>query len=458
MHFDPSPLSYVFVAPFVGMLLSIALGPLLFSHLWERFALHISLGWAMTTFVLLLGMFGVSETSQHLGHTLSHEYFPFILMIGALFTVTGGIHIVIRGVPGPFQNTGFLLVGSIMASLIGTTGAAMLLIRPFIELNKRRHYKAHLIVFFIFTVANIGGSLTPLGDPPLFLGYLKGIPFEWPLIHLIKPLCLTLFPLLLLFLGLDLYFYRKDLSHPSYQEGVPHQKGEGRMSITGKINLLFLACIVAVVWSSGMAMAHKPAPILLGLTSVELARDMGLLVIMGLSLIFTPGTVRHYNHFSWGPYREVAEVFFGIFITLIPVVAMLHQGLSGPFGSLIHLANPNGVPCNALYFWLTGGLSAFLDNAPTYLVFYNMAEGVMGAVANGGENLFLTGGLTQTLVAISTGAVFMGAFTYIGNAPNFMVRSIAESKHIKMPSFFGYILWSIVCLFPVFFCLSYMMF
>lgn len=454
MQFDPSLLSYVYVIPFVGMLLSIALGPLLFPHFWERYALHISGGWAVTTLVLLVSRFGWLETSHHLGHTLSHEYFPFIFMIGALFTVTGGIHIVVHGIPNSFSNMLFLLVGSLMASLIGTTGAAMLLIRPFIELNKGRSYKTHLIVFFIFTVANIGGSLTPLGDPPLFLGYLKGIPFEWPLIHLFKPLCLTLIPLLVLFWGVDTYFLQKDKNYSTYKEGKARRKGDERISVTGKINFLFLGCIIAVIWLSGIALSYKPEPLIAGLTSVELARDFGLLLIMALSLTFTPGNVRHYNHFSWGPYREVAEVFMGIFVTLIPVVAMLHQGENGPFASLIRLANPNGVPSNALYFWLTGGLSAFLDNAPTYLVFFNMAEGAMG---NGGS-LFLTGGLTTTLVAISAGAVFMGAFTYIGNAPNFMVRSIAESKHVKMPSFLGYILWSIACLLPVFIFLSYVMF
>lgn len=452
MHFDHLTFGYLFLIPFIGMLASIALAPLCCPAFWHHHALKVSLGWASITLILLINFFGLHETSHQFIHMLMHEYIPFILMIGSLFTVTGGIHIVIRGRPSPLKNTAFLLIGALAASLIGTTGAAMLLIRPFIELNKSRHYKIHLVIFFIFIIANIGGTLTPLGDPPLFLGYLNGIPFNWPFWHLLKPFCLVIIPLLTIFCCVDYYLFRQDLHSPSYEEQLERREGEKRINITGQLNFLFLLSIVLIVWLSGLGSPKTTEPIFFGLTSLELSRNIGLLVIMGLSYLFTPGTVRHYNHFSWAPFKEVGEIFLGIFVTLIPVIAMLQAGVEGPFKELIEWANPGGSPSNMIYFWLTGSLSAFLDNAPTYLVFFNMAAG------SASPSVFLVPPLNQTLIAISAGAVFMGAITYIGNAPNFMVKSIAESKHIKMPSFFAYMLWSLGILIPVFVCMSYVMF
>ncbi len=444
MTFTPSLLNLAYGVPFVGMLLSIALGPLLVPDFWHRNYLKVSLGWTALVVGMLFYGFGAEQTAHQFGHMLAQEYIPFTLMIGALFTITGGIHIIVRTRATPLVNTLFLLAGALIASLIGTTGAAMLLIRPFIDMNQNRFYKTHLVVFFIFIVANIGGSLTPLGDPPLFLGYLRGVPFEWPLIHLMKPLLITLIPLLVIFLSLDTALMVRDSRRPDHQKPIPKNKKDPHLSITGQVNILLLLMVVAFVWLSGM-WANSPHISFLGMSMAEALRNLGLLLLMLISLRFTSGAVRKYNHFTWEPFREVAEIFIGIFATLIPVAAMLHQGIEGPFAGLISLANPNGIPNNELYFWLTGGLSGVLDNAPTYLVFYSMIEGIAGGTVSA-----VLSGYTQTLVAISAGSVFMGALTYIGNAPNFMVRSIAVKKHVAMPSFFGYTIWSIGILVPVF--------
>ena len=452
MTFSSSAANLLYVFPFVGMLLSIAAGPLLAPQFWHHHYFKVSLGWTVLIIGMLLYGFGIDQTTGHFAHMLTHEYIPFILMIGALFTITGGIHIVVRTRSTALVNTTFLLVGALIASLIGTTGAAMLLIRPFIEMNKNRFYKTHLGVFFIFIVANIGGSLTPLGDPPLFLGYLRGVPFEWPLLHLFKPFVITMIPLLLIFFAFDALLMRRDNRRADHQRPILHDKNTPWISITGQTNILLLLFVVILVWLSGL-WSDSPMIDFLGLSTANFLRNLGLVVLMALSLLFTSGAVRNYNHFTWEPFREVAEVFIGIFATLIPVATMLHQGLNGPFSGLIALANPNGIPNNMVYFWLTGILSGVLDNAPTYLVFYNMLEGIAG-----GSVSAVLSGYQQPLIAISAGSVFMGALTYIGNAPNFMVRSIAEKKSVHMPSFFGYMAWSIGILIPVFILLGWVIF
>lgn len=441
-----------YIIPFVGMLLSIALGPLLAPNFWHHHYFKVSLGWTALVMGMLISGLGIERTTHDFTHMLTHEYIPFTLMIGALFTITGGIHIVVRTRATAIVNTVFLLVGALIASLIGTTGAAMLLIRPFLDMNKNRFYKTHLGVFFIFIIANIGGSLTPLGDPPLFLGYLNGVPFEWPLIHLFKPFVITMVPLLLIFFAFDALLMERDNRRADHMKPIPRDKSEPWISITGRANILLLLCVVALVWLSGM-WANSPPLDYLGMTTAEFLRNLGLVILMILSFQFTSGVVRQYNHFSWEPFKEVAQIFIGIFATLIPVAAMLHQGPAGPFSGLIALANPNGIPDNMIYFWLTGVLSGILDNAPTYLVFYNMIEGIAGGNVTGVITNF-----NRTLIAISTGSVFMGALTYIGNAPNFMVRSIAMKKHVHMPSFFGYMGWSISILVPIFILLGWVVF
>lgn len=446
------PLHLCYIIPFAGMLMSIALGPLLAPEFWHRNYLNVSLGWTALVVAMLLSGVGLSTTFFSLDHMLRTEYIPFILMIWALFTITGGIHIVVRTQSSALINTGYLLIGGLIASLIGTTGASMLLIRPFIDMNKHRFYRTHLGVFFIFIVANIGGSLTPLGDPPLFLGFLKGVPFEWPFLNLFKPMMIVLLPLLGLFFILDSYLMKRDSQRSDYQAAVSRKNGESWISVTGKNNILLLLGVVGIVWLSGVWIDCPVIPIL-NVSFSSFFRNVGLILLGFISLKTTSGTVRNYNHFTWEPFKEVAELFIGIFATLIPVSAMLHQGIDGPFSGLIEMVNPGGIPHNEVYFWLTGILSSVLDNAPTYLVFYNMIE-----VISGGGVASVIEGYNNTLLAISAGSVFMGAVTYIGNAPNFMVRSIAEKRHVKMPSFFGYIGWSVIILFPLFYIMEKVIF
>lgn len=433
MTFDPGLSSAIYIFPFLGILLSISLGPILFSNIWHANYFRFSLFWLGLSIIMMTAKFGVGVTYHEWMHMFLHEYVPFILMIVSLYTVTGGIHIVLKMRAKARTNTAFLLFGGFLASFIGTTGASMLLIRPYIEMNRHRKYKTHLMVFFIFIIANIGGSLTPLGDPPLFLGYLQGIPFWWPMEHLFFPMIKMLSILLAIFWIMDRWLFIKDAPQPKART-----KGEGRFHITGFRNFPILIGIVLTVWLMG-AWTNAPQSGVFDLTWSELGRDLLLLGFAVLSWKITPGTIRRYNSYSWEPFKEVAKIFIGIFTTIIPVIQMLNQGENGLFAGVLRLANPGGVPDDILYFWLTGWLSAFLDNAPTYLVFFHMA---------GGNPEVLSTTMSSTLMAISAGAVFMGAMTYIGNAPNFMVKAIAEKQNIKMPSFFGFLGWSCVFLLP----------
>ncbi len=445
-HLDGSKLSTPWIIPFVCMLLSIAVCPLATPHFWHHHFGKVAVGWGLAFLIPCALSFGFSLTLNELLHTIVGEYIPFIILLFALFTVAGGIALKGSLVGTPMVNTGILLIGTVLASWMGTTGAAMLLIRPLLRANAHRKYKVHTVVFFIFLVANVGGSLTPLGDPPLFLGFLKGVPFFWTLTHLFVPMLFMAVLLLGLYFALESFLYGK--------EGKPVPPGDNneKLSIEGNINFLFLAGIVCSVlmsgvWNSGVSLY------VYGSTSIDLqnlCRDILMLIIAGLSLKYTAPETRRLNDFNWGPIMEVAKLFFGIFISMIPAIAILKAGKAGALASVINMvSDPSGQPVNAMYFWLTGGLSSFLDNAPTYLVFFNTA---------GGDAATLTNGLAPTLTAISAGAVFMGANTYIGNAPNFMVRSIAEEQGVPMPSFFGYMAWSCGILVPLFVILTFVFF
>jgi Na+/H+ antiporter NhaD/arsenite permease-like protein len=321
---------------------------------------------------------------------------------------------------------------------MGTTGASMLLIRPLIRANDNRKHVAQVVIFFIFIVSNIGGSLTPLGDPPLFLGFLKGVDFFWTAQHIWTETLFGGVVLLALFFAIDSYWYRKE--GVLKRDPTPDTPSFG---IEGAINFLPLLAVMGLVLLSGI---WKPGISydVFG-TEVELpqiVRDVALVVVIFVSLAITPKGVRERNQFSWGPMEEVAKLFIGIFITMIPVLAMLRAGEHGAFAAVTHaVAGSDGQPLSWAYFWFTGLLSSFLDNAPTYLVFFNLA---------GGDPQALMTVLAPTLSAISAGAVFMGANTYIGNAPNFMVKAIAEERGIRMPSFFGYMAWSVGILVPLF--------
>ncbi len=439
-HLDGGDLGLLWGVPFAGILLCIALLPLLAPHFWHHHFGKVSAFWALCVLLPFLITYGFSLTLYELLHLLLLEYLPFIILLFALFTVAGGVRITgaLRGTP--VVNTGMLVLGTLLASVMGTTGAAMLLIRPMIRANAWRQRKTHVFVFFIFLVANVGGSLTPLGDPPLFLGFLKGVDFFWPTEHLMFPMLLVASVLLVIFYLLDSFLMR---SEPAQEAPEQIATDESRFGIEGRINLLLLIAIVGAVLLSGVWKSEVEVVLFhvdLGLQ--DIVRDVLLIGIALLSVRLTANESRKANGFSWFPILEVAKLFAGIFITIFPVIAMLKAGEAGALGGVVNLVtNDAGLPNNAMYFWITGALSSFLDNAPTYLVFFNTA---------GGDAQLLMGPEVKTLIAISAGAVFMGANTYIGNAPNFMVRSIVEEQGIKMPSFFHYMGWSALFLLPLF--------
>ena len=437
----PGPeLSAIWVIPFACMLLSIAIMPLAAPHFWEHHFGKIAVFWGLAFLVPCALVYGFSTALYEMLHSILGEYVPFIILLFSLFTVAGGVRLTGSLVGRPGVNTGILAVGTLLASWMGTTGAAMLLIRPLLRANAHRKYRAHSVVFFIFLVANIGGSLTPLGDPPLFLGFLKGVSFFWTTQHLFLKTLLMSLALLGIYFALDSWLFAKEgKPQPPHDPDAAQEK----LGFDGKINFLFLACVVVTVLASGLMQLGTAFTVYgVPIEGQNLLRDILLLVIAGLSLKFTSKRCRELNGFSWAPIEEVAKLFLGIFISMIPAIASLRAGTDGALASLIHLVfDESGAPSNAMFFWLTGMLSSFLDNAPTYLVFFNTA---------GGEAQVLMNEMANTLIAISAGAVFMGANTYIGNAPNFMVRSIAEDQGVKMPSFFGYMAWSGGILVPLF--------
>ncbi|MFP5512053.1 MAG: sodium:proton antiporter [Alphaproteobacteria bacterium] len=437
-HLDGRLLSAVWVVPFAGILLSIALFPLLAPMVWHHHFGKISAVWALAFLVPFAATFGLDLATYELLHTVLLEYIPFIVLLTALFTVAGGVRLAGSLVGTPLANTVGLALGTVLASLMGTTGASMLLIRPLLRANEHRRHKVHTVVFFIFLVSNVGGSLTPLGDPPLFLGFLKGVDFFWPTVHLFAPMAFLAALLLVIYFVLDLYLHTRDPGKHPLIEGV-HEREPIR--IEGSVNLLLLVAIVGAVLLSGVW--HPGVGVTLYHVTVPLesiVSNLLLLGITGLSLALTSKQSRRLNGFSWGPILEVAKLFAAIFLTIIPAIAILKAGTDGALGAIISAVNEGGKPNPAAYFWATGILSSFLDNAPTYLIFFNTA---------GGDAKVLMTDLSLTLTAISAGAVFMGANSYIGNAPNFMVKAIAEERGVAMPSFFGYMAWSFGILVPL---------
>ena len=434
--FSGSDLGLLWIAPFAGLLLSIAFLPLILPHIWHRHFGKIAALWVALFVVPGMLTYGSAPVLHSMAHTLIHEYVPFIILLLALFTIGGGVRVKGHLPASPATNAGILALGTVLASIMGTTGAAMLLIRPIIMSNKDRAHRVHVIVFFIFLVANVGGSLTPLGDPPLFLGFLNGVDFFWPLQHMLAPMLIVSAILLILFYGLDHVMFRREAA-------TPRPADVSTISVEGKVNILLLVGVMGAVILSGV---WKPGwhYTLLGvdIKLQNITRDWLLLLLTYLSLRLTTAESRKLNGFSWFPMIEVGKLFAAIFITMIPALLILKAGQEGAMAPLISmLTNTAGDPVNASYFWLTGVLSSFLDNAPTYLVFFNTA---------GGHADHLMHMLPTTLLAISAGAVFFGAATYIGNAPNFMVKAIAEQRGIPMPSFFGYMLWSCGVLLPVY--------
>lgn len=536
---DGSNLPLWSIIPFIGMLLSIAIVPLINFHFWEHNYGKFSLAWIAIFSVPFLFVYK-ADGWYEIVHIVLLDYVPFIILLAALFTCAGGICLKgsLRG--SPVVNTILIAIGTALASWMGTTGAAMLLIRPILRANEWRKHRVHVVVFFIFLVANIGGSLTPLGDPPLFLGFLKGIDFFWTM-ALLPAMIPVVILLLIIFFIFDTVLFKK--------EGTPPDDGEKEpLRLQGVWNFLLIVGIIgAILWSKSLAdgpfkdhsVAEKMAPqiktaeekmdatkakldtyvkehendttikfdksnhehyelrkshlhakakvnslraqkshdenrgiSIFGVTVpyFNLVRDGLLLLIAFISLLYTPmyktvkdehghnlpepsqleTNVRAANGFTWEPILEVAKLFIGIFVCMIPALKILQAGIDGSLSSIVlAVQTTTNDPVNPMYFWLTGVLSSFLDNAPTYVVFFNTA---------GGDPTSLMGPMAQTLLAISCGAVFMGANTYIGNAPNFMVKAIAEENGVRMPSFFGYMVWSVAILVPVFVIVTFVFF
>ncbi len=445
-HVDGTTLTILWTIPFAGILLSIAIMPLVAPHFWHNNFGKVSFFWALTFVFPFLIVEGLSVTLYEVLHIVLLDYIPFIILLLSLFTISGGIRLKGTLVGTPILNLIIILIGTILASWMGTTGAAMLLIRPLIRANQHREHKVHVIVFFIFLVANIGGSLTPLGDPPLFLGFLKGVDFFWTTTAMIKPMLFMVGSLSLIFYFIDSRFYNME-DHSK----KPVTEKKEKLGIEGSINFLFLLGVIASVLMSGIWNPNTSFNVYsVELQLPNLMRDILLLSLTALSWKFTSKFLRKENQFTWFPIQEVAKLFAAIFITIIPAIAILKAGTEGALSAIINSVSTNGEPVNYMYFWATGILSSFLDNAPTYLVFFNTA---------GGNAHELMGPFHQTLLAISAGAVFMGANTYIGNAPNFMVKSIAEEQNISMPSFFGYMLkYSIPILIPLYILVTFIFF
>jgi Na+/H+ antiporter NhaD/arsenite permease-like protein len=433
---DGASLSWPWALPFAGVLLSIALGPLAFPRFWHHHYGKIAFVWATLTLAPMAALYGKDVALAALSHALLGDYLGFIAILFALYVVAGGILVAgaLRGTP--LVNAGLLAFGALIASVVGTTGAAMILIRPLLRANAARLHNVHVVVFFIFLVGNIGGALSPLGDPPLFIGFLNGVDFFWPAKNLWQPTAVIAVYALAVFVLIDVWFYWQDRRVAPVGEAP-----EAGISVRGLVNLPLLAVIIGAViasalWRPGLSFTVYGT----SLPLQDLARDAVLILTALASLWLTPNEHRDANGFSWEPILEVTLLFAGIFVCAVPVLTMLDAGYDGAFGWLLAaVTRPNGDPHQVAYFWLTGLLSAILDNAPTYLVFFKLA---------GGNAADLMTTLAPALAAISMGAVYMGALTYIGNAPNFMIYAIATERGIKMPSFFGYMAWSVAVLVP----------
>lgn len=430
--------------PFAGLLLCIAILPLIKPVWWEEHQPLAVAFWSLLFILPFAYLYGAGNALETVLECIINDYLVFIVLLFGLFCVSGNITMEGDLAGSPRVNVMLLLIGTLLSSWIGTTGASMLMVRPVIKMNSWRRRKCHIMVFFIFLISNIGGCLTPIGDPPLLMGFMHGVPFFWSL-HLIGIMLFNVILLLFVFYWVDRRAYRKDIA-----EGMKPDisKPGTEIKIKGLHNLIFLVMIVAAVILSGvlpgLSMFQDHAGNVLGIrlykeVSLSIPSIIEIVLILTaafLSFRTTDGEIRRQNHFTWGAIREVAVLFVGIFITMQPALMLLKAK-----GASLGITEPFEM------FWTTGMLSSFLDNTPTYLVFLTTA-GALGFQNGMATNLGMIP--MEMLMAISAGAVFMGANTYIGNAPNFMVKSIADENGIQMPSFFGYLLWSFGFLIPVF--------
>ena len=410
--------------PFVLMLLSIAVFPLFWNHFWEKNKnkLYVAIVLSIPVIIYLL----VNNFSHQLIHTMLFDYVPFLILLGALFTITGGIHLSGDIAAKPKVNTLFLGIGAVLASLMGTTGAAMLLIRPVIQTNKQRTFKVHTVLFFIAIVANCGGLLTPLGDPPLFMMYLRGAPFTW-FFHLVPEWFVTNLLLLIIYFFVDTYYYKKEPASAIARD----ESNIKPIKIEGKRNFIFLVGVVLAV-----AFLNEQYLSFVNINPYfKFIREAVIILMAYLSMQFTPKLLRTSNNFTWHPIEEVAYLFLGIFVTMVPCLLYLESN-----------AKQLGVETVSQFYYYTGLLSSFLDNTPTAVTFHSLALGL--GITEG----TLVAGIPEILLkAISTAAVFFGSMTYIGNGPNFMVKAVAEENNIKMPDFFSYMFkFSLIVLLPIF--------
>ena len=426
--------------PFAGLLLSIAILPLILPRLWHHHFGKVALYWTLLLIAALARSQGFGVSAAEIWWQMLVEYLPFLALLLALYTAGGGI--LLEGGPWgtPGGNTLLLAIGTLAAGVLGTTGVSMVLIHPLLRSNAHRKKRVHLVIFFIILCANAGGITTPLGDPPLYIGFLRGVPFEWPLLNLCEPLVVLAVPLLGVFWLVDSWYCR----------GVVRPARDNRLRLRGGANIALVAVVVLCVLVQGI---WRPGDVVLFGQDIETERLLGMIVLAAVAAVswkITPKDIRAQNLFSWEPMLEVAKLFAAIFVTIGPVLLMLAAGAHGPLAKLLALTeDASGQPLPIAYFWMTGALAAVLDNAPTYLVFFQLA---------GDDAVHLTTTLSPVLRALSTGAVFFGGLTYIGNAPNMMVRSIAAHRGIRMPSFFAYIGWASLILMPMFALLSLIFF
>lgn len=430
--------------PFAGLLFCIAVMPLVKGEWWEAHQPLVVALWIIVLVIPFAVLYGVGDTVETVLECTVNDYLTFIILLFGLFCVSGNITMEGDFAGSPRINVGLLAIGTLLSSCIGTTGASMLMVRPVIKMNSWRKRKSHIMIFFIFMVSNMGGCLTPIGDPPLLMGFMRGVPFFWS-IHLFPVLLFNMVILLFIFYHLDKRNYRKDIAEGRKPD---ISKPGTEFRIDGLHNIIFLVMIVAAVILSGVlpgmpafqdAAGNVRGIHIFGEVSLSFPSLIEIVLILlaaFLSFKTTSSEIRTRNHFTWGAIQEVAVLFIGIFITMQPALMLLkavgpNLGLTEPFQM----------------FWATGALSSFLDNTPTYLVFLTTA-GTLGFTSGISTTL---GTLPEKMLsAISCGAVFMGANTYIGNAPNFMVKSISDENGVNMPSFFGYMLWSVSILIPVF--------
>lgn len=425
--------SLPWIVPFAGLVLTIAAAPHLSARLWERHYGKTALAWSLLFVVPDLVRSGPRGAAAALVGIAVNQYVPFVLLLGTLYVISGGLRI--KGAPraSPGVNTAMLALGALLAAAIGTPGASLLMLRPLIRANRHRRQATHVFVFFILLVANVGGALTPIGNPPLFLGFLKGVPFFWPTLHLAPPTVTLAAGLLATFYALDHYL------RPRRDEPLLLPEIE-KLGVEGGINLLLLgAALVAILLRAFLKPLGDVLVLGVNWDIVDIVSDAALLLLGLLSLFLTRPATRRANDFEWAPLVEVAVLFAAIFVTLMPVTDMMAAGAGGPAAPLYRHVFAGGAPDNTFFYRMTGLLSAVLDNAPTYLLFFGLA---------GNDAARLAGPMAPTLAAISAGACYFGGLTYLGNAPNLMVRAIVEQHGMRMPGFFGYIAWAAVCLVP----------